>query len=156
MKTSRFFLHPTLRAASVLLLSIGLMSPAAQAQTFTGQAKLTQSPSKGFQVLIYASTLQPGRIRVNFDNESPGPVRIQVRDQQGTIVYDEFESSVHYRGYVNLLSAPTGDYTVSLSKPQGVYTQTFRIEPPTAGRIVLLNDGPAIESPKSEKLIVSH
>ena len=156
MKTSRFYLHPTLRAASVCLLSIGLISPPARAQTFTGQTRLTESPAPGFQVLVYPCLTKSSTIRININNQSGGPVRVQISDQQGQLVYDEVESLRLYRRYVDLSSLPVGDYTLSLSKPQGVYSQTFRIEPPTAGRIVLLNDSPATESPKSEKLIASH
>ena len=156
MKTNRFFLHHPVRAAFILVLSTGLISPTVQGQTFTGQAKLTEFPPTGFQALVYAVADQSGRIRVNFNNESPGSVRIQVRDQQGNIVCDKFESSVHYRGYFDLSSMPAGVYMVRLSKDATVYTQRFCIEPPTAGRIALLNDGPATELPKSEKLIVSY
>jgi hypothetical protein len=145
MKTSRFFLHNLSCAALVLVLSIGL-TRATYAQTLTGQVKLTESPSTGFQAFVYPVAAKPSTIRINFDNKARGSVRVQIRDQREKIVYDEFESSVYYRQYFDLSSMPAGVYTVSLSKPYAVYTQTFRIEPPTPGRVIAVSEPSALET----------
>lgn len=137
-------------------MGIGLILPPTHAQTFTGQEKLTESPIS-FQALVYPVPTRLATIRININNQSRGPVRIQISDQQGRVYYDEVEPRARYGGYVDLSLMPAGVYTVSLSKDATVYTQLFRIEPPTAGRIALLNDGPADHLPlDAEKLTVSH
>ena len=146
MKTSCFFLHHPIRTAFLLLLGIGLISPTVHAQTFTSQAKLTESPPTGFRALVYAVVNRPGMIKVIFDNQLPGSVLIKISDQQGKVYYNEFELSVRYRQYFNLSLVPAGIYTVSLSKPYAVYTQTFRIEPPTPGRVIAVSEPSATET----------
>ena len=156
MKINRFSRHHSVRVAFVLVLSIGPISPAARAQTFTGQPKLTELPGAGFQGLVYPVTTRPGEIRININNQSRGAVRVQFSDQRGQLVYDKFESIARYRQYFDLSLMPAGVYTIILSKDGATHTQTFRIEPPTAGRLVLINEELSLESSKSEKLIVFH
>jgi hypothetical protein len=146
MKIHLISIHPRFSVAIALLVCFGLSTPTLHAQTFTGQAKLNELPDPGFQALVCPVATKPSTISINFDNKARGSVRVQIRDQWEKIVYDEFESSVYYRQYFDLSSMPAGIYTVSLSKPYAVYTQTFRIEPPTPGRVVAVSEPSATET----------
>lgn len=131
MKTNKFFLrYKPLFVVAAFLLSASSM----QAQTFTGQEKLTATPSS-FEAIAYPAG--PAAIRVNFNNMTAGGVSVIIRDEKGYKVYENLERVTAYRSRLDLSSLPVGKYTLELSKKGDQFIRSFTIEPPTAGFITM-------------------
>lgn len=153
MKANRFSLqYGALGALMACLLS----APSTQAQTFTGQTKLTATPAS-FEACVYPVTTQPSKIKVNFNNRTAGGVHVVIRDEKGKRVYDEFETVVYYRRCFDLSPMAAGTYTLELSKQNDKFVQQFTIEPPAMSHITM--SGPPArttpELPVNTKMIVS-
>ncbi|SFC68614.1 hypothetical protein [Spirosoma endophyticum] len=153
MKINHSFDHyKTLFVATVCLLSASSI----QAQTFTGQADLSASPTS-FEAVVYPVASSPTTIRINFNNRTNGAVRVVIRGENGKPVYEEFESIALYRRRFDFASMPAGTYTIELSKKNDLFTQTFSIEPPTTSHITMTSQ-PVRKTPETtveKKLIVS-
>ena len=153
MKINHTFGHyKMLFVATACLLSASSI----HAQTFTGQAKLSTSPTS-FEAVVYPVTSNPTAIRINFNNRTSGSVRVVIRDENGKPVYQEYESIALYRRRFDFASMPPGSYTVELSKQNELFTQSFAIEPPLSSHITM-TDQPVrktLETPADKKLIVS-
>ncbi|GAB4023032.1 DUF3244 domain-containing protein [Spirosoma koreense] len=154
MKTNCFSAqYRTLLVGITMLVSASSL----HAQTFTGQDKLTTTPS-GLEAVVYPVVNKPSTIRLNFDNPLPGGVRVVIRNEKGAIVYDEFETVANYRRNFDLIGMPAGTYTLELNKSNAHFSQAFTIEPPTLGRIAMGNrpERKAPKEPVDNKLIVSY
>ena len=145
--------YSTLIAVMAFLLSTSSL----RAQTYMGKEKLSGSPMS-FEAIAYPITNGPAAIRVNFNNQTAGSVRVTIRDEKGNRVYEQFEKTAAYRSRLDLSLLPAGNYTLDLSKEDDHFIRTFTIEPPTAGHITMGTQPvqKPYESPVDKKLIVSH
>lgn len=153
MKTNHL-LHYFLLAVAAWLTSIVLGSPLVQAQTFTGQEKLNESPA-GFKASVYPVGDRSSTIRINIDNQSRGAIRIQIMDQPGNIWYDEYVRMSFYRQRFDMCFFPAGIYAIILSKPGTTHTTLIYVEPSTPGRITTLPERPVDTFSDQHKRVVS-
>lgn len=153
MNINRFFVNC---GTSAVLITCLLSASALRAQTFAGQAELTELPAQ-LEATVYPLAELPSTIKVIFNNMAGGQVRVMIRDEKGKVFYSELESIARYRRRFDLSSLPEGHYMVELSKQNEHYAQAFVIEMPTTSHITM-GTRPARklpEPPVNKKLIVS-
>lgn len=126
MKTSRHSLKVGIRFIALLLIGFTLSTRSVHAQTFRGETKLTPAPAS-LRAAVYPISNSP-ILRVRYDNKQAGPVRIQIRDQRGNIIYDEFKRQSMYAGEFDLTAWAAGTYTIELQTSLSRYAQTIRVE----------------------------
>ncbi|MCX6216819.1 hypothetical protein [Spirosoma sp.] len=138
----------------VVLIALFLYAPFLQAQTFTGQPKLTPLPA-GFEAMVYPSTTQPSTVRVVFNNPTGGSVRVQIENTEGQIFYDAYETVRQYRRRFDLAILPAGNYTIVLSKQNSRYAQAFVIDPPAKPQSQVTLIGSYAKKASGKKIVVS-
>lgn len=121
---------------NALIVVLLFWASSIHAQTFKGAKQLTETP-KYFGVLIYPVASRPQTIRINFDNPAGAMVRIVIKHQSGTIVYDEYKNVVASREYFDLSALPAGEYIVDLSTQYDHITKLFTINSAQAGYITM-------------------
>ena len=126
MKTSRHLLNSGIRFVALLLIGFTLNARSVPAQTFRGETKLTPTPAS-LRAAVYQVSNSP-MLRVRYDNQQTGPVRIQIRDQRGTVIYDEVKRQSLYAGEFDLMAWPAGTYIIELQTSLSRYVQTIRVE----------------------------
>lgn len=137
MKTNASFLHGSALAALTASLLLAA-SPTTKAQTYNGQLKLTDTPLQ-LETNVYPISTRPGFIKVIFNNLKKGAVQVVIRNEQGKVFYDEFESIALYRRNLDLSNLPAGDYTVELSTRTEHVVRTLAINtPPPATSYIAL------------------
>jgi hypothetical protein len=136
-------------AAMVPMLAIlGATTPSVQAQTFTGKPDLTQQPNT--LRTIITPVANSSILRVRYENDGYGTVRIVLRDERGTIVYEELQPKRKYSGQLDLTSLPNGAYTLVLQTPQSRHTEHIHVNTPTSEHIVLIT--PKLAEPVAERV----
>lgn len=103
-----FFRWVTSLAVLVLLLS---SAQAVSAQTQDGRPSYQAT---GLRTLIKA---QPNSalVRVRYESNNPGPVHLELLNDQRCVVYTERKRETHFVGNYDLALLPAGDYTLHLS-----------------------------------------
>jgi|GEM_PF-2556647 len=135
MKTNVSFLpYSALAALTACLLLVS--SPITMAQTYDGQLKLADAPAQ-LEASVYPLSNRAATIKVIFNNQTGGSVRVVIRDGQGKVHYDEYESIALYRRNFDLSQLPVGNYTVELSKRNEHVARTFTINPPATNWITM-------------------
>jgi hypothetical protein len=109
-----------------VLLALGLViyqSVSARARPITLPGT---PPAVGLRVHI---TPLPGSavLRVRYECDDYGAVRLRLLDAQGQVLYAEFKQQSRFAGDYILTSFPTGCYTLELQTPSARYTQTVRL-----------------------------
>ncbi len=140
MNTASISLRRCALAALVSVAAVGMAAPVARAQTFAGKPYLTPDPGK-LRAIVYPSS-DPGILLICYEHEGKGAVHIFIRDQKGSIVQDQWESSHFFAQRFDLSSLPSGLYTIELATLTARQTKTIRLEPPTMARIVVVPDEP--------------
>jgi hypothetical protein len=153
MNANRFS-SSTFAVLTTFLLSAATL----QAQTFTGQQTSTETPAT-FEAVVYPLSNVPATLKVIFNNPTGGLVRVQVRNKEGEVFYDSYETERQYRRRFDLSLLPHGDYTVQLSKKKENYLQSFAIVPPVQAQSQIALTNPwyqkTLKKPLHKKLIVS-
>lgn len=83
-------------------------------------------PAVGLRVII---TALPGStvLRVRYESDGSGPVRLQLRDAQDQVLYSEWKQQTRFAGDYVLASLPAGSYTLELQTSGAHYAQTVRL-----------------------------
>ncbi|GAB3223609.1 hypothetical protein [Spirosoma arcticum] len=126
MRTSPRPLNSGIRFIALLLIGITLNTRSVHAQTFRGETRLTPAPAS-LRAAVYPVGNSP-MLRVRYENKQAGPVRIQIRDQRGNAIYDEFKRQSLYAGEFDLTAWAAGTYTIELQTSVARYAQTIHIE----------------------------
>lgn len=151
MKTNPLSFHfPTLALATLVLL--GITATSLQAQTYAGRPALNAEPGS-LEANIYP-VINSARIKVIFAYYGSGFVRIQIRDEQGTVVFNQYEYKCRYKGQFDLAGLPAGAYRVSLQTDNAQYAQWIQIAPAVSSQISLISEQPG-RTPIAEKLAVN-
>ena len=140
MKTIRTTPRQRTLIGRALFAGFALVSPSLYAQTFTGQDHLSDSPGS-LRAVVYPIPNKP-TICINVDNGSRSEVRLQILNEAKTPVYDKWIHGSEYGGRFDVSALPSGVYTVELSTREARHTQTFRLEPPKYGRVVMAPELP--------------
>ena len=154
MKTNSSFLaYGALAALTTCLLLAS--SPTATAQTYNGQLKLVDAPTQ-LEANVYPLSNRTATIKVIFNNPTGGAVRVIIRDGQGKVHYDAYESTALYRRNFDLSGLPFGNYTVELSKRNEKVARTFAINAPATNWITMetssKQDTPDLSKHKGRRL----
>ncbi|GAB3018205.1 hypothetical protein [Spirosoma pulveris] len=128
--------------------------PFIQAQTFTGQSKLTPLPAS-FDAMVYPSTTQPTTVRVVFNNPTGGSVRVLIENTEGQIFYNAYETVTQYRRRFDLATLPEGSYTIVLSTHNSRYVQAFVIDPPVRPQNQVILITPRSDTPSRKEIVVT-
>ena len=150
MKTNAIFIR-CFAVALVSLICLGLTTPSLQAQTYAGRPFLSEQPGS-LEATIYP-ILNSSRIKISFDRPGSGAVRIQIRDERGTVWHEQFAFQRRYRGQFDLSGLPAGIYQVSLQTDDAQYATAIQIAPSVGPRISLITRQPTVTP---EKLIVAN
>ncbi|MBD2704600.1 hypothetical protein IC229_28435 [Spirosoma sp. BT702] len=145
MKTIRTSIRHLVMAA-VWLAGLGLSTVSLKAQSFTGQNTLLEIPNRLRPIIT--SVPNSSIIQIRYENKSRGSVRMQLRDKQGKILFDESEPKRKFAGQFDLASLPSGLYTIELSTQEARYRETIRIEASELSRVI------TFPQPSEDKLIV--
>ena len=131
-------MKPTLRSIRYLALAaiLTLASPVIRAQTFTGQATLTDTPS-ALRVIIHPISSE-SRLRICYEHTGGGTVQVQLL-QRDMVLYDEYSAKPTAVANLDLASLPAGEYTIRVQAYNARYRQVIRLDPP-AGRLITLID----------------
>lgn len=152
MKTIRFS-PGTIAVLTTFLLSAATL----KAQTFNGKPTLAESPST-FEAVVFPLSNAPTTLRVIFNNFTGGAVRVVVRNREGAVFYENYETVQKYRRRFDLSQLPQGTYMVELSKQKESFLQAFAINPPVEpqSQIALLAPSPqkTPAQPAEKKLAV--
>jgi hypothetical protein len=154
MKTNASFLaHSALAALTAGLLLAS--SPTSTAQTYNGQLKLADAPTQ-LETNVYPLSNRTATIKVIFNNPTGGAVRVIIRDEQGKVHYDAYESVALYRRNFDLSGLPVGNYTVELNKRNEKVARTFAINAPATNWITMetpsRQDTPDLSKPRGRRL----
>ncbi|QJW90200.1 hypothetical protein HNV11_12845 [Spirosoma taeanense] len=138
MKT--FHLTPSQRAliGRALIAGFALASPSLYAQTFTGPDVIAEAPAS-LRAVAYP-ILNRSAVKLHFENQSHTSVQIQILDEKKKVIYQDLIHAPKYAGRFDVSALPYGFYTIELKTHLARVTQTFRIEPPSSGRIVMTHD----------------
>ncbi|RIV25475.1 hypothetical protein DYU11_09265 [Fibrisoma montanum] len=137
-----------LRTLISCLLLVGSALPSLYAQTVS-----TPGSSAASSTTLRA-IVRPDRHRSGCFNvfcESRSYTQLTIRDKNQKEVYSAPIPVRNYAARLNVSALPYGEYTVELRNHQDHFAQTFRIEPPVDGRIVLLKSPLPIDSLLAER-----
>lgn len=133
MKT---FLHSTTSlywALLLLLLSIGHPT-ASLAQLASVQLKELSDPTT-LRVKIWPLSNSP-LLRVCYESLNYGSVRFLIRNEHGSVLYDDVLRASRYVGTFDLAGLPTGRYTIELQTPTAHHQEAIRVVQPMAAAVV--------------------
>lgn len=125
-------------ASRVLLAGFTLTSPSLYAQTFAGRDYLAELPVS-VQAFVYPDAHKTA-LKIRLENRTSDAVRVRIVNADQKTVYDDYVAKPTYYGRFDLSALPYGGYTIELSNRHTRQTQSFRIEPQTAERIVMGTD----------------
>jgi hypothetical protein len=67
-------------------------------------------------------------VRVRYESNSPGPVQLELRNNQRGIVYRERKRDPQFVGNYDLVHLPAGDYTLQVSAAGFYHVQALRLQ----------------------------
>ncbi len=135
---------PITLISRVLFAGLALISPSLYAQTFAGRDYLAESPVS-IRAFIYPDARKEA-IKIRLENQSSTGVRIRIVNEAQKTVYDDYVTKPTYYARFNVSALPYGAYTVEVSTRSIRHTREFRIESPTAGRIVMATPPMEVDS----------
>lgn len=94
-----------------------------------GNPVLTESTAHTLRTSLTASVDYPGHIRVGYEHQGRQSVQIQIRDQAGALLYDEWHHQRNYVGLYDVTSLPPGQYRVDLNTSDAHSANTFVVSP---------------------------
>ena len=133
----------------ILFLGFALTTPSLYAQTFGGRDYLAESPVS-VQAFISPDAHKIA-LRIRLENRMSEAVRIRILNEDQKTMYDDYIARPTYCGRFDLSALAYGAYTIELSNRNGRQTQSFRIEPQTNQRIVMVTN-----LPKRDSLLARH
>jgi len=123
----------------LLLLVLGFARPTAS------QAQRAHAPSNGssvptpLRVNIWPLANSP-LLRVCYESDKYGSVRFQIRNEHGSVLYDDVLRASRYVGTFDLANMPTGRYTVELQTPTDHYEAAIRVVQPVPATVALVTN----------------
>ncbi len=127
----------TSRQWFLLLLVLGFTSPiASQAQRAGAQPNGAPAPAP-LRVIIQPLPNSP-LLRVRYESDQYGSVRFQIRNERGSVLYDDMLRSSRYVGTFDLADLPAGRYTVELRTPTDHLEQAIRLGKPMPAVVALV------------------
>ena len=132
----------------LLLLVLGFARPAAsQAQRAGAQTDGPPAPA-ALRVIIRPLPNSP-LLRVCYESAQYGSVRFRIRNERGSVLYDDVLRASRYAGTFDLADLPAGRYTVELQTPADHYEQAIQLGKPIPATVALVvkeqEPGPAIQ-----------
>jgi hypothetical protein len=103
-----------------LLFAFGLVTY--QPSSARSLTQPTRPPAIALRVIITPLPCS-AVLRVRYENDGYGPVRLQLRDTQDRVVYSEVKRQARFAGDYILASFPAGNYVLELQTPRACYTQ---------------------------------
>lgn len=135
MNTFQTAFRPRTLVSRVLFAGFALTSSSLYAQTFAGRNYLAESPVS-IRAFIYPDARKEA-IKIRLENQSSGAAHIRIVNEAQETVYEDYVAKPTYYGRFDVSALPYGAYTIEFSNRSARQTQEFRIESPTAGRIVM-------------------
>lgn len=126
---TKTFLHSLkvgILSIALLLIGVTLNVRSVHAQSLRGETELTPAPAS-LRAAVYPMG-NSSMLWVRYENKQAGPVRIQIRDQRGNVIYDELKPQSLYAGEFDLTAWPAGTCTIELQTSVARYAQTIRIQ----------------------------
>ena len=119
----------------LLLLALGFASPTvSQAQRASAQPNGLPAPAP-LRVNIWPLPNSP-LLRVCYESDQYGSVRFQIRNERGSVVYDDVLRASRYVGTFDLANLPSGRYTVGLQTPTDHHEAAIRVVQPIPVAVV--------------------
>ncbi|NML65653.1 carboxypeptidase regulatory-like domain-containing protein [Hymenobacter sp. RP-2-7] len=117
---------------AVVVLLLG-RTPTISAQTLQGPP--TYQPT-GLQTLIQ---VQPhsALVRVRYESHMPGPVELELRNDQRCVVYSERKRQAQFVGNYDLAHLPAGDYTLHVSAAGFHHVEVLRLQRATTALVTV-------------------
>ena len=121
----------------LLLLVLGFARPAAsQAQRASAQPDGPPAPAS-LRVIIRPLPNSP-LLRVCYESARYGSVHFQIRNERGSVLYDDVLRASRYAGTFDLADLPAGRYTVELQTPADHHEETIQVGKPIPAVVALV------------------
>ncbi len=121
----------------LLLLALGFASPTlSQAQRASAQTDGLPAPAT-LRVIIRPLPNSP-LLRVCYESDKYSPVRFQIRNERGSVLYDDVLRSSRYAGTFDLADLPAGRYTVELQTRTDHHEETIQLGKPVPAIVALV------------------
>ena len=125
----------------LLLLVLGFARPAAsQAQRATVHPDAPPAPAS-LRVIIRPLPNSP-LLRVCYESARYGSVHFQIRNERGSVLYDDVLRASRYIGTFDLANLPSGRYTVGLQTPTDHHEAAIRVVQPVPTAVVSMAKEP--------------
>lgn len=117
---------------AVVVLLLG-RTPTVCAQTPQGPPAYQPT---GLRTLIQ---VQPhsALVRVRYESNSPGPVQLELRNDQRRVVYSERKRQTQFVGNYDLAHLPAGDYTLHVSAAGFHHVEILRLQRTTTSLVTV-------------------
>jgi len=121
----------------LLLLVLGFARPAAS-QAQRAIAEPNRAPALApLRVNIWPLPNSP-LLRVCYESDKYGSVRFQIRNERGSVLYDDVLRASRYVGTFDLADLPAGRYTVELQTPADHHEETIQVGKPIPAVVALV------------------
>ena len=121
----------------LLLLVLGFARPAAsQAQRPGAQPDGPPAPAS-LRVIIRPLPNSP-LLRVCYESVRYASVHFQIRNERGSVLYDDVLRTSRYAGTFDLADLPAGRYTVELQTPADHHEETIQVGKPIPAVVALV------------------
>ena len=130
---------PRLTTSSLwlLLLVLSFARPiTSQAQAAGAQPQKSPAPAS-LRVNIRPLSNAP-LLRVCYESDQYGSVRFQIRNERGSVLYDDVLRASRFVGTFDLASLPAGRYTIELQTPTDHHQETIQMNKPVPATVVLV------------------
>ena len=116
------------RVSAFILLALGLATYQPGRAHSLAHPLVQPGPLLAVGLRVFITAL-PGTavLRVRYESDDCGPVRLQLRDAQDQVIYSELKRQTRFAGDYILTSFPAGSYTLELQASGASYTQTVRL-----------------------------
>lgn len=116
------------RLALTALICATLTTTSLHAQTNTSDVSATTvQPSLKTAIWAVANS---SSVRISFDKQGRGAVRVRIYDSRGRELYDQYESTPAFAGKYDLSELSAGIYTIDLRYGDVHVSQTISLDTP--------------------------
>ena len=121
----------------LLLLVLGFAGPtASQAQRASAQPDGLPAPAP-LRVIIRPLLNSP-LLRVYYESDQYGSVHFRIRNERGSVLYDDMLRASRYAGTFDLAALPAGRYTVELQIPADHHEEAIQVGKPIPAIVALV------------------